>query len=270
MSYQHFLFEVIDQVATITLNRPKKANALTLEAWQEMQAIFSECDNRPDIRVVIMQGAGAHFCSGIDVQVLMSPQIQVESNCEGRAREQLHKFILMLQDTVAAIEKCRKPVIAAVHGGCIGGGLDIAAACDLRYGTVECYFTLKETDMGLVADLGSLQRLPHIIGHGMVAEMAYTARKVPGPEALRMGLINACCETTEELHQKVSDVASMIAAKSPLVIRGVKNALLYQRDNPVRDGLEQVATWNAATMLSADLAESLGAAMEKRTPNYED
>ena len=270
MAYQHFELHVTDKIATITINRPNKANALPLAAWQEMQAIFGECDERADVRVIILQGAGKHFCSGIDMQVLMSPQIQVQSNCEGRAREQLYKFIVMLQGTVTAIENCTKPVIAAVHGGCIGGGLDIAAACDMRYATTDAYFSLKEVDAGLVADLGSLQRLPHLIGHGMVAEMAYTARKVYGPEAQQIGLINACYEGQEQLLEKVTVTASSIAAKSPLVVRGIKRTLLFQRDHTVADGLNQIATWNSATLLSADLAESLGAAMEKRLPKYED
>jgi len=175
-----------------------------------------------------------------------------------------------LQNTINAIEQCSKPVLAAIHGGCIGGGVDIVAACDMRYCTADAYFTIKEVDLGLVADLGTLQRLPKIISPGMVAEMAYTARKVDGAEAKAIGMVNRTFESAESLQQGVLELAKMIAAKSPLVVRGIKHNLLYSRDHSVPDSLEYMTTWNAAMFLSEDLMASFQAFVQKQQPVFND
>ena len=155
MNYHHFLVDIKDKIATVSFNRPDKANALHMEAWDEMRLIFNQLSETPEARVIILKGEGKHFCAGIDLELLMSLNKLKEITCEGRRGEQLRKFILNLQDAVSSIEKCAKPVIAAIHNGCIGGGVDIAAACDMRYCTDDAFFTIKEIDMGMVADLGT-------------------------------------------------------------------------------------------------------------------
>lgn len=266
--YQHFQLSIESHIARVTFNRPEKANALHLAAWEEMKAIFERLDEDESVRVIILSGNGKHFCAGIDLELLMSIQQFQQIECEGRKREALQRFILKLQSTVNALEACRKPVLAAVHGACVGGGLDILAACDLRYCSADAYFSLKEIDLGMVADLGSLQRLPHLIGSGKTAEMAYTARKVAGEEADRIGLVNACLADRETLAEAVNKTARTIAAKAPLSIRGIKQTLLYARDHSVGDALEQISIWNAAMFLSSDLEEAFRAAQGGRPPEF--
>ncbi|MFT5617771.1 MAG: enoyl-CoA hydratase [Arenicella sp.] len=262
--------EIKDKVAYVTLNRPEKANALNQTAWDELQTCFEELDENPEARVIVLSGNGKHFCSGIDISLLMGMQQKTDDKCEGRKREKMRKMVLSLQAPINTISKCSKPVIAQMHGGCIGGGLDIAAACDMRYCSEDAYFSIKEVDMGLVADLGTLQRLPKLIGDGIVREMAYTARKVGGKEAKSIHLVNQCFATQEELKEGVEKLAKNIAEKSPLVIRGTKEILNYAKDHSVEDGLNYVATWNAATILSEDLATAMQASMTKQKPSFRD
>ncbi len=268
--YSHFKVKVEDHIAQVSFNRPEKANALVLEAWEEMQAIFENIDQNPEIRVVVLTGEGKHFCAGIDLSLLMNIQRFNEDNCEGRKREKLRQFILKLQNTITSIEKCRKPVLAAIHNGCIGGGVDIVTACDMRYSTKDAYFTIKEVDMGLVADIGTLQRLPKIIAPGMVAEMAYTGRKVSGVEAKEMGLVNNHFEDKETMLVEVFKIATVIAKKSPLVIRGTKEMIHYSRNHTIEESLNYMSVWNAAMLVSNDLMEAFQSNMEKREAKFKD
>ncbi|MEM6628425.1 MAG: crotonase/enoyl-CoA hydratase family protein [Bacteroidota bacterium] len=270
MTYKHFLVKTEDHVTQVSFNRPEKANSLTQEAWGEMQAIFEFLDEDDATRVIVLTGEGKTFCGGIDLSLLMNMQHVQSLNCEGKKREKLRRFILGLQENITSIEKCRKPVLAAIHGACIGAGVDIIGACDMRYSAGDAFFTIKEVDMGLVADIGTLQRLPKIIPYGVVAELAYTGRKVYGPEAAGFGLVNQSYADREEMMEQVWGIARTIAAKSPLVVRGIKQNLLYTRDHSVTESLEYVANWNAAMMLSNDLMESFQAFMQKRQPAYSD
>ncbi len=270
MDYKNFKVEISDFVAHVAFNLPHRANSLKLEAWEEMEQVFEAMHLDKNVRVIILSGEGKHFCAGIDVQTLMDQQQGMGSHCEARNREILRGFVLKLQRTISSIEKCRKPVLAAVHGGCIGGGVDIISACDIRYATEDAYFTIKEIDLGIVADIGTLQRLPNIIHPGIMAEMAYTGRKVDGTEAQRIGLVNRAYADKEAMMAGVGEIAAMIAAKSPVCIRGIKENLLYQRDHSVADSLDYVATWNAAMLMSEDIKEAMMAHFEKREATYKD
>ena len=262
-----FDLRIEDSIAWVYFNRPERANALNQKAWDEMKVLFEELDDNNDVRVIILSGHGKHFCAGIDLELLMNVA-QFSQPCEGRKREQLRKKILALQAPINAIEQCSKPVIAAIKGGCIGGGVDIISACDMRYCTDDAYFTIKEIDMGMVADLGTLQRLPQIIPPGIAREMAYTGRNVTGLEAERIGLVNRTFASAEEMYTEVLKVAQQIASKSPLSIRGTKAILNHTRDHSVADGLDYMATWNAAMLLSDDLMEAFQAKMQKRPAVY--
>lgn len=257
-------------IATVSFNRPEKANALHQQGWDELKAIFEQLDQESSVRVIILQAEGKHFCAGIDLSLLMDISQVRSIKCEGRRGERIRQLVLDLQAPINAIEQCRKPVIAAIHGGCVGGGLDIATACDMRYATEDAYFTVKEIDMGMVADLGVLQRLPKIIPEGKAREMAYTGRKVSGAEAVTFGLVNEAYASREDMHAAVRELAQTIASKSPLSIRGTKSILNHTRDHSVADGLEYMAVWNAAMLLSEDLMEAFQASMQKKTPVYKD
>ena len=161
MSYQFFNVTINNHIAQVSFNRPEKANSLHMPAWEEMQEVFEALHEDAAVRVIVLSGEGNNFCAGIDLETLMDLQRFGSISCEGRKREALRKFIFKLQDTITAIERCRKPVLAAIHKACIGGGLDIVSACDMRYCTEDAYFSIKEIDLGLVADIGSLQRASH-------------------------------------------------------------------------------------------------------------
>lgn len=268
--YKHFKVQIDNKIAHVAFNRAEKSNALHMDAWLEMKAIFESLSEMPEARVVILKGEGKHFCAGIDLQLLMSLESYKNVSCSGRQSEKIRHMILALQESVTAIEKCSKPVIAAIHNGCIGGGVDIAAACDLRYCDTEAYFTIKEIDMGMVADLGTLQRLPKLIPPASVAEMAYTGRKVYGEEAKILGLVNHNYLTKDDLINGVQELANTIASKSPISIRGTKEILKHTREHSVEDGLSYMATWNAAHLLSDDLTEAFKSMMEKRNPTFKD
>lgn len=270
MNYDFFKIKIENKVATVAFNRPEKSNALHMEAWKEMKKIFNSLSNGPEVRAIVLTGEGKNFCAGIDLELLMSVAEYQKIECSGRRSEEIRKLVLTLQEAVNSIENCKKPVLAAVHGGCIGGGVDIIAACDMRYSTDDAYFTIKEIDLGMVADLGTLQRLPKLISPGMVSEMAYTGRKVHGKEANESGLVNQSYPTRDELLESVTKLAQSIASKSPLSIRGTKEVLKYSRDHSVDDSLNYMATWNAAMLLSDDLSEAFKASMEKRAPKFKD
>jgi enoyl-CoA hydratase len=195
---------------------------------------------------------------------------EIADPCDGRSREKLRRLILDLQDTLTSIERCRKPVIAAIHGACVGGGVDLVTACDIRLCSADARFSVKEVDVGMTADVGTLQRLPRLVGEGIARELAYTARDVDGREAREIRLVNRCYDTPEALADGARELARAIAAKSPLAVRGTKEMITYARDHSVADALDHVATWNAAMLLSADLPEALAAAREKRLPRFRD
>lgn len=259
-----------DGVLEACLQRPDKANALDDALWQELRLLFDWADATPRVRVVVLGGAGRHFCAGIDLAMLGSVTARIADADEARSREALRRLIRDLQDCLSAIERCRKPVLAAIQGACLGGGLDLACCCDMRYAAADARFAVREIDLGMVADVGTLQRLPRLIPPGMARELAYTGREFSADEAQRYGLVNAVYPGTGALLEQVRDIARQIAAKSPLAIRGSKEVLNYSRDHSLADGLEHVASWNAAMLLSADLREAGAAMRAGRLPRFAD
>ncbi|WP_374404595.1 crotonase/enoyl-CoA hydratase family protein [Niveibacterium sp.] len=257
-------------VARITLNRPDKLNALNDEMWRELREAFTWADRTAAVRVVILGGNGRAFSTGIDLAMLAGLRERIRHADLARSQELLRALILDLQDCVSSIERCRKPVVAAIHGPCIGGAVDIVSACDMRYASANAIFSVREIDIGMAADVGTLQRLPRIIPDGIARELAYTGRNVLADEAKEFGLVNRVFDTPEQLLEGVAEVAATVAAKSPLAIRGVKEMLNYGRDHSVEDGLRYVATWNASALLSEDMQESAAAMMQKRAPSYRD
>jgi enoyl-CoA hydratase len=270
MNFKTLKVSLADAIAHVELNRPEKANAMEEAMWHDIRDAMRWADETPEIRVIVISGAGKPFTSGIDLAMLASIGAHIKDDCDGRSREKLRRLILDLQDTLTSIERCRKPVIATVHGACVGGGIDLITACDMRYCSADAYFVVKEIDVGMTADVGTLQRLPHIVGQGMARELAYTGRKVTGAEAQAIQLVNRCFEGPDEMRAGVDEIARTIAAKSPLSIRGCKEMITYARDHSVADGLNYIATWNAAMLLSQDIFEAGRANMEKRTPLFKD
>jgi len=259
-----------NRVASIQLNRPDKANAINATMWKELKDAFDWVDETPEVRVAVLSGQGKHFSAGIDFQFLSAIYNEMSELSEGRRQEHLRQMIIELQDSVTAIERCRKPVIAAIHGACMGGGVDLITACDMRYATADARFSIREVDLAIVADTGTLQRLPRIIGDGLFRELAYTGLEFDGEKAHSMGLVNKVFPDQTALLVGVGELATDIAAKSPLAIRGIKESLIYSRDHTVAEGLNYVATWNAAIGLSKDVQEAVAAYLQKRLAEFED
>lgn len=270
MEFRTLKVALAGPVATIQLNRPERANAMELAMWPELREAMRWLDETAVARVGVICGAGKHFTSGADLDMLAGMRAQVRNDCDGRSREKLRRVILDLQDTLSSIERCRKPVIAAIHGACVGGGIDLICACDLRYCSADAFFSVKEIDVGLTADVGTLQRLPRLIGEGAARELAYTGRKVGGAEAKELRLVNHCYADREALMAAMSELTATLASKPPLALRGCKEMITYARDHTVADGLNHVATWNAAMLLSTDLDEALAAGREKRAAKFRD
>lgn len=251
-------------IAEVILNQPAKANALDQKVWEELEVVFDALENDDEVRVILLKGEGKHFCAGIDLQFLGAIQKEIGDKCPGKTREKLRKLILSLQSPINKIENCGKPVIAVIQGACVGAGLDMVAACDMRFCSADAFFSIKEIDMAMVADLGSLQRLPKIMPEGVVREMAYTGKKVGAAEAKSVGLVNQFFEDKATMNEAIKNIAEVIAKKSPLAISGTKTVLNHARDSTVSEGLNFVATWNAAMLLSENLLNVLKAPKEEK------
>lgn len=247
------------------LNRPSHRNSLSREFFDEFPKALKSLDENPNVNVIILAAAGTHFCSGIDIKTLTSFK---QSSDRGRSSERFRREIKYLQSAITALEECRKPVIAGIHGACIGAGIDIITACDIRYCTEDAFFSVREVDLAVTADLGTLQRLPGIVGYGNAVELALTARKFSGLEAKEMGLVSRVFGSKDDLDGFVARIAEEIAAKSPLAITGTKAVLLKSKDMSLDQGLDYVATWNSAMLFSDDLKEATSAFFQKRKPVF--
>ena len=267
-NFETLAIDLNQHITHIQLNRPKSANAMNRALWKELGDAMNWADRTPEVRVVVLSGNGKHFCAGIDLAML-NELIDDSITCEARKRETLREEILGLQRQLTSIEQCRKPVLAAIHGACIGGGVDMISACDMRYCTEDATFSVKEIDIGMVADVGTLQRLPSLIGDGLMRELAYTGRDVLGEEARAIGLSNQCFKNKDAMMEAVFGIARAIASKSPLSIRGTKQVLLYSREHSVADGLDYIATWNAGMLMSDDLKVALDARRKNEVSDFE-
>jgi len=262
--------DITDHIAHVVLDRGAALNTMVLEFWQDMVDVFKELAERPEARVVVLSSTGKHFTAGLDLNAFASFAGDMMQGDPGRAREQLRRTVLEMQETFNVIDRCRLPVLAAIQGGCIGGGVDLISACDMRYCTEDAWFCIQEINIGMTADVGTLQRLPHIIPAGMMRELAYTGRRLPAARAREIGLVNAVYPDQQAMLADVMAIAAEIAAKSPLAVVGTKEMLNYTRDHNVRDGLDYIAAWQSGMFLSADLMETMQAKVQKREPKFAD
>ena len=257
-----------EQVLDICLNRPTSANALNAEMWVELQQAFEWADATPEVRVVILSGEGKHFCAGIDLS--MFGDIHSDHKDPAVAAEHFIAHVRGLQRNLQSLQACRKPVLAAIHGACVGAGIDMVCYADMRYCDEGTSFCVKEIDIGIVADVGTLQNMPSLMPEGLVRELAYTGRKMFAAEAQRAGFVNEVYPDREAMMAGVRQIAKTIASKAPLAMRGTKQVITYTRDHSVEEGLEYVALWNAAMMSRVEVQESMTATLEKRAANFDD
>jgi enoyl-CoA hydratase len=266
---QFFLASVEGPIARLSLNRPDKANGLTPAFWSELPRLVREIDANPAIRVLVISGEGRHFTGGMDL-ASFNDIAKLMAGEPARAAFALRKLVLDLQDAFNALEEARIPVIAAVHGACVGAGVDMISACDIRLAGEDAFFSIEEINIGMAADVGTLQRLPKLIAPGIVKELAYTGRRFSATEARSWGLVNSVQANREATLAAAVDLANEIAAKSPVAIAGIKKTVDFARDHSVRDGLEQIATWNAAMLRPQDMMAAIQAKMAKKQAVFDD
>ncbi|MGI9610612.1 MAG: crotonase/enoyl-CoA hydratase family protein [Acidimicrobiia bacterium] len=266
MGYQHIKIEQDGAIATLWLNRPDKLNAMSADMWADIPAAMEALDSDDSVRVVILAGRGSAFTVGIDVEMLAGLQPAAGSQAAGNL--ELFETITDLQQTATCFARSPKPVIAAVHGYCLGAGMDLITACDVRVAAEDAVFSIRETRMGLVADIGTLQRLPGIVGPGHTAELAYTGKDIDSKRAAAIGLVNDVLPDQASLFEAAIALASEMASMSPLVLRGVKKTLAANDGRTTAEALDYVAQWNASYLFSNDLFEAMTAFVEKRDPDF--
>ncbi|MGD1256238.1 crotonase/enoyl-CoA hydratase family protein [Mycobacterium seoulense] len=268
-AYESVTVETKDHVAQVTLIGPGKGNAMGPAFWSEMPELFAELDADPEVRAIVLTGSGKNFSYGLDVPAMggsFTPLLSGDALAGPRAV--FHREIKRMQGAITAVADCRTPTIASVHGWCIGGGVDLISAVDIRYASADAKFSVREVKLAIVADVGSLARLPMILGDGHLRELALTGKDIDAARAEKIGLVNDVYDDAEAALAAAHATAAEIAANPPLTVQGVKDVLDQQRTAAVAESLRYVAAWNAAFLPSKDLTEGIAATFEKRPPRF--
>jgi enoyl-CoA hydratase len=268
MSYQCFDVSIADHIAHIRLNRPEKRNNMIRAFWDELPAIVEDIDHNARARVIVISSTGPHFSSGLDTSMFADASIAPGPDAERAAQLQhgarFYEHVLHMQRSFNVLERCRLPVLAAIQGGCIGGGVDLVTACDMRYATEDAFITVFEINIGMTADVGTFPRLVKLIPEGIVREMAYTGRRMPAREAQACGLVNRVFPDQPTMLAEVMGIAREIASKAPLAVYGTKRMINYARDHSTADGLDYIGIWNASMLQKQEIQEAITANAEKR------
>jgi enoyl-CoA hydratase len=264
-----FALSIQGGVAHLEMNRGDKANAMSPDFWADLPRLAGELGRDPSVRVVVLSGRGKHFSGGMDLGAFQGI-LGLTSAEPGRGAEALYELIRRFQAALSSLEELRMPVIAAIQGVCLGGGVDLACACDIRIASAEARFGIEEIEIGMAADVGTLQRLPRLIPPSIVRELAYTGRRFSAEEARSWGFVNAVYDNPDATLAAALDLAREIAAKSPLAITGIKRAVTYARDHSVADSLDQIALWNAGALRPEDLMKAIQARMAKQKADFAD
>jgi enoyl-CoA hydratase len=268
-AYECFTVEVKDHIAHLQLSRPDALNSMNKAFWIELPQCVREIEAAAEARVIVISSTGKHFSAGMDLGVFSDSSAMPMGGDPGRMGEALRRLVLDLQASLSSLEQVRIPVLAAIHGGCIGGALDMVCAADSRYCSADAYFTIKETELGMTADVGTLQRLPKLMPQGVVRELAYTGRKFTAQEAKALGFVNEVYESQQAMLDGVMAIAAQIAANSPLAVSGCKEMLNYSRDHSVEDSLKYMATWQSGMFRPGDMMKSFQAKAMKQAPEFE-
>jgi enoyl-CoA hydratase len=276
MTYRCFNVEIANAIAHIQLKRGDEMNTMVPEFWRELPEIVKDIDVNAKARVIVISSTGKHFSAGMDLSVFTSggsagTAAAGSKEERGRVRANLRQGILDIQETFNCLERARMPVLIAIQGGCVGGAVDMASACDCRYITQDGFFVIQEINIGMTADVGTFPRLCHLLPQGMVRELSYSGRRLPAKKALEMGLVNDVFATQAEMLDHVMKLAKEIAEKSPLAVHGSKVMINYARDHSIADGLDYIAVWQAGMYNpEVDMRESFVAKAEKRDPKFAD
>jgi enoyl-CoA hydratase len=268
-----FKLDVKNHVGNLVLSRPDELNTMSRDFWVELGEVLEVINKDSDIRVVVMSSTGKHFCAGMDLNAFNNGVDNIPDDKKpdhARIGEAVYRVAKELQEYISTLEKIRVPVIAAIHGGCIGGAVDMVTACDIRLASDDAFFCIQEINIGMAADVGTLQRLPKIIPDSKMREMAYTGRRMYAEEAKEAGLVSGTYGSQEELLEAANKLASEIASKSPVAIYGLKAVMNYSRDHNINDSLEYNALWSGAMLSQKDMTEQMTANMEKRDASFND
>ena len=271
--YKSFTVDVADHVASLVLSRPDELNTMSRDFWVELGEVLEEINKNSEVRVVVMSSTGKHFCAGMDLSAFSNGVDNIPDGKKpdhARIGEAVYRVAKELQGYISSLEKIRVPVIAAIQGGCIGGAVDLVTACDIRLASKDAFFCIQEINIGMAADVGTLQRLPKIIPDSKMREMAYTGRRMYADEAKETGLVSDTYESQEEMLAAANELAKVIASKSPVAIYGLKAVMNYSRDHSVSEGLEYNALWSGAMLSQKDMTEAITANMEKRDATFND
>ena len=268
-----FEVSIADHIAHIVLNRPEKRNSMITAFWDELPLVISALEQDDSVRVIVISSTGPHFTAGIDTAVFASNETPNEDPREVEYQKRRHgaRFydnVLRMQRTFNCLEECRVPVLAAIQGGAIGGGVDLITACDMRYMSKDGFLTIFEINIGMTADVGTFPRITKLIPEGIARELAYTGRRMSAEEAKDIGLVNAVFDTHEELLAGVMEIAREITKKAPIAIYGSKRLITYSRDHSTADSLDYISIWNASMLNSAEVREAMSAAGEKREGDF--
>lgn len=267
MKYSTLEVKQEGHIAHVVLNRPDAMNSMIPEFWTELPAAIREIDDEAKARVIVISSTGKHFSAGMDLSVFLNMKEDFKGDPSRRA-ERMRRMVMLLQDSFTAIEQARVPVIGAVQGGAIGGAVDLLSACDMRYCTQDAFFTIKETQLGMTADVGTLQRLPKLIPIGVVKELAYTGRNFGAAEAQQLGFVNQVFDDQTSMLDAVMKIAQQIAMNSPLAVSGTKTMINYAAEHTVAESLTYMATWQAGMFQMEDVFKAMEAQKTKTLPEY--
>ena len=261
-----FKLTVIDHVAHLVLNKPEALNTMHRTFWRELDAVLTRLHKSSEARVLLLSSTGKHFSAGMALETFSGDGMMDDQTPEGRAA--VFDSLQDIQSTFTKLETLRIPVIAAIQGGCIGGAVDLVTACCIRYASAEAFFCIQEINIGLVADVGTLQRLPKLMPLGVVKELAYTGRRLPAQKALGYGLVNEVFDTHDEMLTAALQCAKEIASKPPVAIWGTKQVIHYARDHSVDDALKQMGWVQGAIWSNSHVGEAVTAMKQKRAAEF--
>ena len=270
--YKSFTLEISDHVANLILSRPDQLNTMSRDFWVELGEVTEEINMNSEVRALVMSSTGKHFCAGMDLTAFSNGVDNIPEDKKpdhARIGEAVYRVAKELQGYISSLENIRVPVIAAIHGGCVGGAVDLVTACDIRLASDDAFFCIQEINIGMAADVGTLQRLPKIIPDSKMREMAYTGRRMYAEEAKESGLVSDTFESNEKLLEAANNLAKEIATKSPIAIHGLKAVMNYSRDHSVSDSLDLNALWSGAMLSQRDMTEAMTANMEKRDASFD-
>ena len=271
--YKCFQIDIENHIANLVLSRPNELNTMSRDFWVELGDVLEEINRDSEVRVVVMSSTGKHFCAGMDLNAFSNGVDNIPDDKKpdhARIGEAVYRVAKELQEYISTLEKIRVPVIAAIHGGCIGGAVDLVTACDIRLASDDAFFCIQEINIGMAADVGTLQRHPKIIPDSKMREMAYTGRRMYAGEAKETGLVSDTYKSQEDMLKAANSLAKEIASKSPVAIYGLKAVMNYSRDHSVSESLEYNALWSGAMLSQKDMTEAMTANIEKRDASFND